>query len=159
MGVTFDFTGTRGLVTGGTSGIGFAIASAFADAGADVTITGTKADAAAYDVDLARFTYRQCRMTEAADIEGVASGFEELDVLVNNAGQNLPGGRNEYEPDVFEETVAINLFGAFRMASAVRPLLAAERRTRASSTSDRCRRSSQSRSCPATAQPRPASCR
>jgi 3-oxoacyl-[acyl-carrier protein] reductase len=123
--VTFDFTGTRVLVTGGTSGIGFAIASAFADAGAGVTITGTRTDAAAYDVDLERFAYRQCRMTDATDIERVAAGFEELDVLVNNAGQNLPGGRNEYEPDVFEETVAINLFGAFRMASAVRPLLAA----------------------------------
>jgi 3-oxoacyl-[acyl-carrier protein] reductase len=125
VGVTFDFTGSRVLVTGGTSGIGFAIASAFADAGADVVITGTKADADAYDVDLARFTYRQCRMTEVLDIEAVASGLDRLDVLVNNAGQNLPGGRNEYEPDVFEETVAINLFGAFRMASAVRPLLAA----------------------------------
>ncbi|MFN8036903.1 MAG: SDR family oxidoreductase [Acidimicrobiia bacterium] len=46
---------------------------------------------------------------------------------MNNAGGNLPGGRNEYEPDVFEETVAINLFGAFRLATACRPLLAATR--------------------------------
>ena len=46
-------------------------------------------------------------------------------MLVNNAGQNLPGGRSEYEPDVFEETVAVNLFGAFRLASAVAALLAA----------------------------------
>ena len=33
-------------------------------------------------------------------------------MLVNNAGQNLPGGRSEYEPDVFEETVSVNLFGS-----------------------------------------------
>jgi NAD(P)-dependent dehydrogenase (short-subunit alcohol dehydrogenase family) len=39
--VTFDFTGAHVLVTGGTSGIGYAIASDFASAGADVTITGT----------------------------------------------------------------------------------------------------------------------
>jgi len=38
--VRFDFTGAHVLVTGGTSGIGHAIAGAFADAGADVTITG-----------------------------------------------------------------------------------------------------------------------
>jgi NAD(P)-dependent dehydrogenase (short-subunit alcohol dehydrogenase family) len=64
-------------------------------------------------------------MTEIADIESVAAGFDALDVLVNNAGQNLPGGRSEYEPEVFEEAVTINLFGAFRMATATRGLLAA----------------------------------
>src|SRR4029079_17870969 len=64
-------------------------------------------------------------MNEPADIEAVAASCDRLDVLVNNAGRNLPGGRSEYEPDVFEETVAINLFGAFRMAAAPRDLLAA----------------------------------
>jgi NAD(P)-dependent dehydrogenase (short-subunit alcohol dehydrogenase family) len=111
-------------VTGGTSGIGHAIARAFSAAGAEVTITGTRTAAADYDRDLATFTYRRCRMTEAGDIEAVAAACDRLDVLVNNAGQNLPGGRSEYEPDVFEETVAVNLFGAFRMASAARDLLA-----------------------------------
>jgi 3-oxoacyl-[acyl-carrier protein] reductase len=122
---TFDFGGAHVLVTGGTSGIGHAIARAFATAGAHVTITGTKRAAADYDTDLTSFEYRQCRMTEPADIEAVAASCDRLDVLVNNAGQNLPGGRSEYEPDVFEETVAVNLFGAFRMASATRDLLAA----------------------------------
>jgi NAD(P)-dependent dehydrogenase (short-subunit alcohol dehydrogenase family) len=124
-GLVFDFSGAHVLVTGGTSGIGHAIAHAFATAGAHVTITGTKAAPADYDTDLARFTYHQCRMTEPGDIEAVAASCDRLDVLVNNAGQNLPGGRSEYEPDVFEETVAVNLFGAFRMASATRELLAA----------------------------------
>jgi 3-oxoacyl-[acyl-carrier protein] reductase len=120
----FDFGDAHVLVTGGTSGIGNAIARAFADAGARVTITGTKVSAAEYSADLDSFTYCQCRMTEATDIEAVAAGLDRLDVLVNNAGQNLPGGRSEYEPDVFEETVSINLFGAFRMATATRDLLA-----------------------------------
>jgi len=122
--VRFDFTGAHVLVTGGTSGIGHAIAGAFADAGADVTITGTKPAPADYDTDLAPFSYHQCRMTEPDQIEAVAASLDRLDVLVNNAGQNLPDGRSEYEPDVFEETVAVNLFGTFRMASATRALLA-----------------------------------
>ena len=122
---SFDFSGAHVLVTGGTSGIGHAIARAFSAAGAEVTITGTRTAAADYDRALAPFTYRRCRMTEAADIEAVAAACDRLDVLVNNAGQNLPGGRSEYEPDVFEETVAVNLFGAFRLASATRERLAA----------------------------------
>jgi len=125
IGATFDFAGARVLVTGGTSGIGLAIARAFHDSGATVTVTCTRTDADEYDVDLAPYAYQRCRMTEAADIESVAASFDALDVLVNNAGQNLPGGRSEYEPEVFEEAVTINLFGAFRMASATRGLLAA----------------------------------
>ncbi len=124
MNPAFDFGGAHVLVTGGTSGIGHAIAHAFADAHAEVTITGTQDAAAAYDTDLSRFEYLPCRMTEPADIEAVAGQLDRLDVLVNNAGRNLPGGRSEYEPEVFEETVAINLFGAFRMASATHDLLA-----------------------------------
>jgi NAD(P)-dependent dehydrogenase (short-subunit alcohol dehydrogenase family) len=126
-GASFDFAGARVLVTGGTSGIGLAIARAFVAARASVTITGTRADAADYETDLSTFEYVRCRMTEADDITAVAAALDALDVLVNNAGQNLPGGRSEYEPDVFEETVAINLFGTFRMAGAVRHLLTASR--------------------------------
>jgi 3-oxoacyl-[acyl-carrier protein] reductase len=121
----FDFGGAHVLVTGGTSGIGHAIATAFTASGASVTVTGTRSAPADYDVDLAAFTYRQCRMTEPDEIAALAASCGRLDVLVNNAGQNLPGGRDEHDPDVFEETVAINLFGAFRLSTACRALLRA----------------------------------
>jgi 3-oxoacyl-[acyl-carrier protein] reductase len=124
MGVTFDFRDRHALVTGGTSGIGYAIARAFHDAGARVSVTGTRAGADAYEVDLAPFTYRQCRMSVPAEIATLAASLDSLDVLVNNAGQNLPGGRSEYEPDVFEEVVAVNLVGPFHLANRCRPLLA-----------------------------------
>jgi 3-oxoacyl-[acyl-carrier protein] reductase len=90
-----------------------------------VTITGTRSSAADYDHDLSGFTYVQCRMTERAEIAALAGGLERLDVLVNNAGQVLPGGRNEYDPDVFEESLTINVASAFRLTRACEKLLAA----------------------------------
>jgi len=118
--VSFDFSGTRVLVTGGSSGIGLGIATAFDEAGAAVTITGTCIAADEYDHDLSRFAYRRCVLTEPETIGEVAASLDGLDVLVNNAGQNLPGGRSEWDPGVFEEAVTVNLFGAWRMSNACR---------------------------------------
>lgn len=125
--VTFDFSGCRVLVTGGSSGIGARIAADFVAAGAEVSITGTRPRASDYEVDLSACDYHRCRMTEPEEIARVATALPALDVLVNNAGANLPGGRSEWEPDVFEEVVAINLFGAFRMALACKEKLAESR--------------------------------
>ena len=121
----FEFEGIRVLVTGGTSGIGFGVASAFAAAGATVTITGTRSTAADYERDLSGFIYRRCRLSEPAEIDGVAAGLGELDVLVNNAGQSRPDGENEWTPEVFTQVVGVDLIGSYRMAAACLPLLKA----------------------------------
>jgi len=122
---TFDYSGARVLVTGGSNGIGLGVATAFRDAGAHVTITGTRRSSDDYDHDLSGLEYHQCRLPDPDALTAVAGALPALDVLVNNAGQNLPGGRSEYDPEVFEEVVAVNLFAVFRMATACRPLLEA----------------------------------
>jgi 3-oxoacyl-[acyl-carrier protein] reductase len=124
---TYDFSGARVLVTGGSSGIGSGIARAFLAAGAHVSITGTRTSADDYDSDLSAFAYHSLQMTDTDGIARVADTLDGLDVLVNNAGANFPGGRSEWEPDAFEESVAINLFGSFRMALACKEMLAASR--------------------------------
>ena len=120
---TFHFTGANVLVTGGSNGIGLAIANAFAVAGANVTITGTRQTANEYDNDLSQFTYRQCNMSNKQEIADLAQSTQKLDVLVNNAGQVMPNGGDEYNPDVFEETLQINISAAFRLTQLLKPLL------------------------------------
>ena len=122
---TFDFTGTEALITGGTSGIGHATATLFRDAGAAVTVTGTKAEAGAYDTDLAGMSYRQLILTDTSSIDELVSATSTLDVLVNNAGANFPGGLNEADPDGFEASVALNLTAPYRLTVGLRKALAA----------------------------------
>jgi len=124
-GIAYDFSGCRVLVTGGTNGIGAALARAFQRAGARVAITGTRPAVGDYDGDLSDYAYHPLELTDPGGIRRVAEAQDGLDVLVNNAGTALPGGRNEAIPEVFEQSVAINLFGAYRMATACKPLLAA----------------------------------
>ena len=119
----FDFDGRSVLVTGGTSGIGAGIALEFANAGASIAITGTRASATEYDSDLSSYTYHRLAMTDNGAIEALASKFGSLDVLVNNAGCNMPGGKSELAADVFEESVQINLFGHYRLATACKASL------------------------------------
>ena len=122
---TYDYSGARVLVTGGSNGIGYGIASAFVAAGATVTVTGTRPAAGDYDNDLSAFSYRQLQLTDRESIQGLAAGLAELDVLVNNAGASLPGGRDEWEPEVFDEAVHINLLAGYHMAHACKAQLGA----------------------------------
>ncbi len=121
--VTFDFSSTRVLVTGGTKGIGHAIAAAFVAAGADVTITGSASEASAYDGLPAGVGYQQLRLTERGDIGRLASEFERLDVLVNNAG-GTGGAATPYD---FDTALAVNLGSVYHLSSALGDALAASR--------------------------------
>ena len=123
MSVRFDFAGRRVLVTGGSNGIGLGIAQAFRESGAEVAITGTRGAASEYDHDLEGFDYRSVDMRDPEGLDALASSVGELDVLVNNAGANL-AARNEWTPEVFQEAVGINLFGAFRLSVVLKEMLA-----------------------------------
>ena len=123
---TFDFAGASVLVTGGTAGIGYAIASAFADAGAAVTITGTRAAASDYGddpVELSRFAFESVDTRDTAAVDRLAAGFDRLDVLVNNAGTPYPGGLDEWTPEGFAASLDTNLEGAVRLSIGLRSAL------------------------------------
>jgi NAD(P)-dependent dehydrogenase (short-subunit alcohol dehydrogenase family) len=114
MGGALDFSGWAVLVTGGSNGIGHAIARSFLEAGAVVSITGTRPAAADYEADLSAFRYRQVLMEDSPSVDSIIASTDRVDVLVNNAGTAV-GPPEALTPEGFEKNVAINLNAVFRL--------------------------------------------
>jgi NAD(P)-dependent dehydrogenase (short-subunit alcohol dehydrogenase family) len=118
--LAFDFSGANVLVVGASrGGIGAAIACAFQDAGAEVTITGAELEPA--EEDRGRFAYVQLDVTDTAAVQALAQATPRLDVLVNGAAITRRG--EEMEPSFFARVVDVNLHGTFRTALAFHPQL------------------------------------
>lgn len=112
----------QALVTGGARGIGFGVAEALLAAGYAVTVTGvSEAEVAAVPArdGLAAVVLD---VTDQASVDAVLARFEQLDALVNCAGVIFRG--KEYDIDVFQKVIDVNLTGTMRMCVGARPLLA-----------------------------------
>ena len=118
--IRFDFHGKRVLVTGGTQGIGLGIAEAFADSGADVIVSGTRADRGEYDDELSRFTYVRARLDLPADRAALVTAAGPIDILVNNAGQS---GSDEYTMEGYGRVIEVNLNAAAELCYLFHPTL------------------------------------
>lgn len=116
---------SRVLITAGASGIGYAMAEAFADAGWDVWITDV--DVAALADCPASWTCRHADVSSEADMQAVMTEIGDLDALCANAGIAGPTARVE---DVdwadWKTCVDITLGGAFLTVKHAAPLLKAK---------------------------------
>lgn len=130
----FDLSGRVALVTGGSRGLGVTMATALAEAGADIVVTSTKqSEIEASALRIADATGRRVVgyggdvTNESSCIEivqRVESDFGRLDVLVNNAGINLRGSIDEIPLADFEKSLAVNVTGTWLMCRAAKRLLA-----------------------------------
>ena len=121
--MTRKLEGKIALITGGSRGIGAAIAKRLATDGADVAITYTKgADAAASVVKEIERAGRKAIaiQADAADAEAVKAAVDKtvatlgrLDVLVNNAGTAIPKKFEETTLEEMDRMIDINIRGAF----------------------------------------------
>ena len=108
------------LVTGGSEGIGRAIAAALKEEGAEVTITGRREDRLRATAEELGVEFIAGDVGREADaVRTVAAVIEEhgrLDILVNNAGYGIFKPLVEMELEELEDVYRTNVFGAFLMA-------------------------------------------
>src|SRR5690348_16970351 len=115
----FDLTGRVALVTGGSKGLGKAMARAFAGAGADVVISSrheNELQSAVSEIkgsSNARVQYRVADMNRRQDVQDLAkfalSELGRVDILVNNAGSNTPQVIDQITDEAWDRIIELNL--------------------------------------------------
>lgn len=114
-----SLTGLSALVTGGTRGIGAAIARRLVADGASVVVTGTRPDGAAPDSCVYHaIDFVDRPATEAFAVE--VAGWD-IDILVNNAGINKIGPFDRLQTEDFDSIQAVNVRAPFLLCRAVLP--------------------------------------
>lgn len=128
-------SGKVAMITGATSGIGKATALLFADEGADIVITGRRAELGKRVMEEIGRKGVRCEFIQAdhADgedcsrvVERTLASFRRVDILFNNAGIVTHGTAESISDEIWNETLAINVTAVWRMCKLVLPVMKAQ---------------------------------
>src|SRR5512136_239395 len=112
--------GKRAFVTGGASGLGFAMASRFVEEGAQVVIADLNAKEAAEAAAKGKFGYVVGDVSKLAEAERIVkealAQLGGLEILVNNAGIETTGSVTSCDDGEWERQIAVNLNGTYRIS-------------------------------------------
>lgn len=127
----FNLGGRTAIITGGSKGLGLAMAAGLASAGANIMIVNRTADdgvkaakdlADEFGVKTMSFAadITNQKHTEAMTHEAI-NKFGRIDILVNSAGINIRGAIDEVTPDDFDKVMNVNVKGTWLCCRAVTP--------------------------------------
>ena len=131
----FDLEGKVAIVTGGNGGLGLAMASGLAAAGASIVVAARNPDKTAAAVAQLEAAGGQALgiavdVTEEADIDGMVAetldAFGRIDILVNNAGVTVRKEPEDLSADEWDHVLDVNLRAAFLASRAVYPPMKAQ---------------------------------
>ena len=129
-----SLAGRTALITGGSKGLGLAMAKRMSASGADVAILARRADVVAEAVTEIEKTAKgrvagfPCDVAKAAEVSnafgGVMSTFGKVDIVVNNAGISRAMPFLETTDEIWQEDLDLKLFAAIRLARLAMPQMA-----------------------------------
>lgn len=132
----FDLTGKVALVTGGSKGLGLAMAAGLASAGADVAVASRHEDEARAAAEGIARDHGHRALGLRADVTGpeevdalvsrVLADFGRIDILINNAGINIRGPIEELSLEQFRQVQQVNVEGIWLCCRAVVPAMKAQ---------------------------------
>lgn len=129
----FDLTGKAAIITGGSKGLGLAMAAALASAGASVMLVNRNAEEGEQAAQQLANDYITQAISFAADVTDAAQteamakaafdAFGRIDILINSAGINIRGAIDEVSPEDFQKVMEVNVTGTWLCCRAVTPYM------------------------------------
>lgn len=134
----FDLSGKAAIITGGSKGLGLAMAAGLASAGAKVMLVNRNAEEGAAAAKELSATYNTQAISFPADIADAAQteamaqaaieAFGQIDILINSVGINIRGAIDQLSPDDFNKVMEVNVSGTWLCCRAVTPYMKEKKR-------------------------------
>lgn len=129
----FNLTGKTAIITGGSKGLGLAMAAGLASAGANIVLVNRNADEGKLAAEEIKDQYHVNAVWFSADITDEAQAnqmaqytvdtFGQIDILINSAGINIRGAINDLSMDDFNKVMSVNVTGTWLACRAVTPFM------------------------------------